>query len=144
MTKETGIFFVKLVDSVKEVANSFVEMKDAMQELAEGSNQIIQALGSLVEITDGVKTSSFEMDINVEKITDSMKNLSSISTEVGCGMGEIIMNINELNKAIIQEIDWEMKNTDNIQELEKLVDQFKTEENISEIEPYNSQSINSA
>ncbi|MDH4129759.1 MAG: methyl-accepting chemotaxis protein, partial [Spirochaetota bacterium] len=128
-TSSTGKTFVNIVASIKEVANGMMEMKTAMQELAIGSNQVIKSLGSLIKVTDEVKSSSREMDDKIAKITNSMKKVGLISSDAKDGMQEIVSGIRDLYKVVESVSFAGTKNIESINELRELISQFKVDEN---------------
>ncbi len=126
-TSKMGVFFTNIVSGVKEVSNSMVEMKNSMQELAGGSNQILTSLTSLVNITDKVKKSSDQMDVKVEKIDQSMIQLSNISSETKHKTEEFTISIFDLSKRVESVSMAGLNNSQSILELEKLINQFKVQ-----------------
>ncbi len=131
-TSKTGESFVSIVDGIKEVAMGMLEIKSATQELAIGNNQVIQALGSLVSVTDKVKSSAFEMNIRSDEITESIKKLNTISGDAKNGIEEVTIGINELYISIESISEAGTINNERVTELKELVCQFKTKENASQ------------
>ncbi len=123
-TSKTEETFTNIVDRIKEVALGMLETKTAMGELAIGSDQVTQGLGFLIKITDEVKMSSAEMDLNIEQMLNSIKNVHSISNETRCGMEKVATGVNHLyslsEKVTIEGI----KNAGIVSELEGLIIRF--------------------
>ncbi len=124
-TKITGDSFAKIVHGIKEVASSMMEMKTAMQEQALGSGQILQSLGSLVKITETVRSSASEMDEKMFKITSALESVNIIASETKSGMKGLSIGANELSKTAENLLSIGMKNTENISNIESLICQFK-------------------
>jgi len=93
--------------------------------LSLGSSQILQALSSLISITEKVKSSSYEMDDKVKNITSSMEQLSMISADTRNGMSEMTIGINEIAKAADEISRAGNKNEEIVQQLKVLVAKFK-------------------
>ena len=127
-TEKSGEAFHGIVGSVKNVASAMEEMKYATDELSTGSSQIVEALTSLIDISEQVKESYGEMDEKMEDITKSMNELSGISKDTKNGMDEVSIGINEIYEAAQIISDSGTRNSENVEELEDLVSQFKVEE----------------
>ncbi len=132
-TSKTEDLFLNIVQGTKDVANSMLEMKAATEELSLGSEQIMKALGSLITISEDVKSSSGEMDTKISKISQSMQNLSSISNQSNSEMQEVAHGISELFKAVDHVSENGVKNSENVTELKRLISQFKIDESAGDI-----------
>ncbi len=124
-TSRTSEIFLNMVNGIKEVAMSMLEMNNSTQELSLGSSQILQALSSLINITEQVKGSSEEMDEKVKSITSSMEELSMVSTDTRNGMNEMTIGINEIAKAAEEISRAGNKNEEIVGKLKSLVARFK-------------------
>lgn len=102
-------------------------MKDGMGELAASSNQIMESLKLIIDTTSSVKESSFKMNEEITKITGGLDNLKNISNETNSGMEEIEIGIKEIFTGAVQVSKSGTENAENINELEKLIEQFKTD-----------------
>lgn len=127
-TEKSGEAFNGIVGSVKNVASAMEEMKNATDELSTGSQQIVEALSSLINISEEVKTSYGEMDKQMEGITASMKELSGISSDTKNGMEEVTIGINEIYEAAQIISDSGTKNSENVEKMEELMQQFKVDD----------------
>ena len=127
-TQTTGSFFGTIMSGIREVSDSMREMKEATHELAVGSNQILASLTSLVSVTEKVKESGASMSNDVNIITGSISNLRSISADTKNGMAEIVSRMGEISKAADDVSANGVKNSDGVSELERVVSQFKVEE----------------
>lgn len=133
-TEKSGHAFSGIVSSVKNVASAMEEMKNATDELSMGSQQIVEALSSLINISEEVKTSYTDMDHQMEDITKSMNELSGISKDTKNGMEEVTIGINEVYEAAQIISDSGVKNSESVEKLEELMQQFKVDETEDETE----------
>lgn len=120
--------FINIVNETKEVTGSMMEMKSATEELSIGSDQIMKALASLVEISEDVKSSSKEMNSKVGHIDDSLKTLTNVSSESNRGMEEIKNGILELHNAVENVSNFGNQNNENVMQLEKIILRFEVNE----------------
>ncbi|GMT49886.1 MAG: hypothetical protein IEMM0008_1425 [bacterium] len=128
-TRVMGESFGQIVVGIKEIAKNMLENKSEMEDLTTGSTQIMQSLGTLVQTTRQVDSSSTEMEVKVKSITESLQNLSIISTEIRYSTGEIMIGINDLY-GTVENISVEgQNNAQNISQLDALVNNFKADEN---------------
>ncbi len=130
-THVMGESFSQIVGGIKKIAQSMLENKSGMGELTTGSAQIMQSLGTLVETTHQVDSSSTEMEVKVKNITESLQNLSVISTEIRYSMGEIMVGINDLYGTVESVSVEGQNNAQSISQLDALVNKFKANENYS-------------
>ena len=126
-TNKTGKSFTNIVDKIKLVTSSMLEMKEGMSELAASSNQIMVSLKEIIETTTNVKDASLKMNEEVERISYSLESLENISMETKGGMQEIEIGIREVFKGAEEVSRAGLENAENIEELERLVSQFKTD-----------------
>ncbi|ADK79193.1 methyl-accepting chemotaxis protein [Sediminispirochaeta smaragdinae] len=131
-TERTGEMFDRMLQMIKEVSRSMNEMQNATQELSIGSGQIVEALGSLVQITQDVQNSSGEMDQKVAAITSSLETLQNISAESTAGMEEMALGILEIAQAAQNVSNAGDQNSGSVRELEELVARFQVREEKNE------------
>ena len=122
---KTGEMFNNIVKNIKEISNGMQEMSNATSEMSLGGNQILEALSSLIEITEKVNISSKDITEKIDNITKSLNNLSLISTDAKNGMSEITIGINEIYKATAIVSEAGVKNSDTVKSLEESVNKFK-------------------
>lgn len=131
-TEITGTLFLEIVGGTKEVANSMVEIKTAMEELSLGSNQIVDALTSLNQMSERVKGSAAEMDSKAIKINQNIYKISLMSQESKEGLAEVAKTITNLSE-ISESISYVgSENSDSVHKLRDLVSRFKTSDEKSE------------
>ena len=127
-TGRTSKIFTDIVNRIKEVAHSMAELQNASHDLATGSRQILSALESLLNMTDTVKTSSGSMGEQVVKITESMENLTLISTDAKNSMEELSVGIKEVYTSAELVNKAGVENSESVNELENLISRFKVDD----------------
>ncbi|MBL8968613.1 MAG: DUF3365 domain-containing protein [Spirochaetaceae bacterium] len=131
-TAKTGVVFSRIVDQIKDVSQSMSEMRNATQELSIGAQQILEALGSLIETTEEVKGSSREMNDRVGAISQALDRVSGISADTKIGMEEITIGITEIFKAAEAIAEAGTRNSDSVRQLKELVTRFTVDEKAHE------------
>lgn len=126
-TQRSGEAFEEIVTQVQEVALAMREMTNATDELSAGSRQIVEALGSLIQLTEEVRSSYGSIDERAGSITESMKRVASISAEARNGMDEMAVGINEINDAAQVISDSGVSNSQNVRELSEEIRKFRTD-----------------
>lgn len=121
----TNANFNDIIKNIKEVSMSMLEIKNSMNELATGSNEIINSLGDLVDITDNVQESSEVMKTKIVDISESLKHIKTVSSEVKQTTEENQIGIMEINLAMENISDSGVNNNSNVEKLEELLAQFK-------------------
>ncbi|HQG40889.1 MAG TPA: hypothetical protein PLV76_08365, partial [Spirochaetales bacterium] len=107
-----------------EVAGSMENIKGVMSELAQGSNQIVIALQSLMNKTVHIKDASGNVSEIANKNSNFMTTISNISKEVTNGVSEIVMHVDDINKAMIIVNNISLQNKKNAQDLRLLINKF--------------------
>jgi methyl-accepting chemotaxis protein len=77
----TGKVLSRMLGNIETVVDGMIEMRQVTEQLSESGVQILEALGSLVEITEIVRTSSGEMNDRILHIEDAMSILIRLSTQ---------------------------------------------------------------
>lgn len=127
-TQQTGELFQDIVMEIKQVASSMIEMKSATEEIASGSGQVMDALSSLIQVSEKVNVSSDDMTSNIDNISHSIRNLQMVSKDNLAKMQDFSSNIQELYNTIETVSINGNKNSEGIVQLENLVNQFKIED----------------
>jgi methyl-accepting chemotaxis protein len=130
-TQRTGEVFSMIVGQIKGVAFSMSEMKNATSELSIGAQQILEALSSLIETTDEVRSYSKVMSEKVGAITVAMNQVSDISADTKNGMEEISIGIGEIFKAAEAIAAAGTKNSESVKALNSLVSKFIVDKKIA-------------
>ncbi len=126
-TMRTGDVFESMLEGIQQLSESMLEMKHSMSELSIGSTQVNQALGSIVEITDNINTSSEDMTVSVGGINNSLSSISNISADVKNSVEETMFGIFELLRASEMIAELATRNNESSKNLEDLVEEFQTE-----------------
>ncbi|GMT48574.1 MAG: hypothetical protein IEMM0008_0113 [bacterium] len=125
---KTAKVFSDIVKEIKEVTQGMLETRSATQEMSTGSRQMMEVLDSLISLTEEVKSSSDEMKVRAGSITQSMGHLRNISTDAKRGMDDLSTSVYKLSSNVSSMSVTGEKNTDNVQKLKELVNQFQTNE----------------
>jgi methyl-accepting chemotaxis protein len=112
---------------VKTVADQEENIRNAMEEQSAGSQQILEALGQLNEITQMVKGSSTEMLEGSREVIQEGKNLSMVTQEITNGMNEMASGADQINTAVNEVNTISGENKQNIDILVQEVSRFKVE-----------------
>jgi methyl-accepting chemotaxis protein len=119
--------FEAIDTGVKTVSEQAANIRSAMEEQSVGSQQILEVIGQLNEITQQVKGGSMEMLEGSREVITESKNLEMVTQEITNGMNEMAMGADQINVAVTQVNNISGKNKDNIDVLVKEVSRFKVE-----------------
>ncbi|WP_156104690.1 methyl-accepting chemotaxis protein [Spirochaeta lutea] len=123
--EESGRSFHEIVAGVRDIAGGMQEMSNATAELSGGSNQIVEALTLLINLTSDVKLAYQRMEEKAEAIRASMDTLGMVSVENKQGMAEVTQGVRELNEAVLMMSELSTKNADMVVELNRMLGAFK-------------------
>jgi methyl-accepting chemotaxis protein len=98
-----------------------------MEEQSVGSQQILEVIGQLNDITQMVKGGSDEMLEGSKEVITEGKNLEMATQEITNGMNEMATGADQINIAVNRVNDISGQNKDNIDILVKEVSRFKVE-----------------
>ena len=112
--------------AVIKVSNIFSNIQNAVQELSIGSNQVLEGLNRMKEISAEVNSGSKEMKIGNEHIIESVAHLQDISKTTSHAIDEITMGVNEINKAVSEEEMLIKDNAERVGNINKDAELFKT------------------
>jgi len=112
---------------VKTVADQEENIRNAMEEQSVGSKQILEAIGTLNEMTNQVKDGSFEMLQGSKEVIQEGGNLERVTGEITGGMNEMAVGAEQINVAVNRVNDLSGENRENISMLVKEVSRFKVE-----------------
>ncbi len=133
-TKKTGEFFDEVIAEIKDVANSMIEMGTATKQVSSGSEQVLKALSSLIDITERVKGSSKEIEEQIKSINSSIRNVTTVSSETKERMQNISNNIEDLYQNLNNTKNISEENLNNALELEQKTSRFQLKEEIDEVQ----------
>ena len=124
---KTGDYFKSIVSGINNVSDNMLETKNAMSEISVGTNQIMEALGLLINSSQDLNNSSEKMKDNIVNISSSLQSVNSLSQEASQGINEIAIGMNEINKSTQLVSEVSIMNTENVREIEELINEFKTD-----------------
>jgi methyl-accepting chemotaxis protein len=130
ITKSTGEVLNKFeaIDSrVRTVSDQEENIRNAMEEQSTGSQQILEAIGQLNEITQMVKNGSTEMLEGSKEVIHESKNLGAVTQEITNGINEMACGTDQINVAISRINTISGENKENIERLVQEVSRFKIE-----------------
>jgi len=119
--------FEAIDKNIKTVSDQEENIRNAMEEQGQGSKQILEAIGSLNEITRQVKGGSHEMRDGSNEVIREGKNLELITTEITGGMNEMATGADQINIAVNRVNELTVSNQDRINILTREVSRFKVE-----------------
>lgn len=102
-------------------------IKSAMEEQSIGSQQVLEALTEIRDISERVKDSSREMTGGSEEIQNEMKRLSEISEEIARSINEMASGAVEINQSVTHVSEMAQKNNESIRVLTEHVSRFRTD-----------------
>jgi methyl-accepting chemotaxis protein len=112
---------------VKTVSQQSENIQRAMEEQNAGSQQILEVIGQLNDITQEVKNGSSEMLEGSKEIITEGKNLELATQEITNGMTEMAIGADEINVAVNRVNTISVENKDSIDILVREVSRFKVE-----------------
>jgi methyl-accepting chemotaxis protein len=98
-----------------------------MEEQSVGSQQILEVIGQLNEITQQVKGGSLEMLEGSKEIITEGRNLEMATQEITNGMNEMAVGAEQINVAVTRVNDISGENKEKIDILVQEVSRFKVE-----------------
>ena len=96
-----------------------------MEEQAQGSKQVLEAVGSLNDITRQVKSESEEMREGSREVINEGKNLEHITQEITSGMNEMAAGADQINIAVHEVNELANINHTKVDTLMREVSRFK-------------------
>jgi methyl-accepting chemotaxis protein len=114
------------IDSrVRTVAEQEECIRNAMEEQGTGSQQTLQGVSNVNEITAQVTSSSHEMLGEAKEVIHESNNLEKATQEITSGMNEMVIGAEQINIAINRVNEISGKNREGIENLIKEVSRFK-------------------
>jgi methyl-accepting chemotaxis protein len=130
ITNSTGAVrdkFEAIDTEVKAVSDQEENISHAMEEQGAGSQQILESISRLNEITQMVKGGSVEMLEGSKEVIAEGKNLEMATAEITNGMNEIATGAGQINAAVSRINTISGENKENIDILIREVSRFKVE-----------------
>jgi methyl-accepting chemotaxis protein len=130
ITKSTNIVldkFKAIDDRVRVVSDQESNIRNAMEEQGTGSQQILEAVSSLNELTRKVKQGSVEMLEGSKEVINESRNLEMVTQQISGGMNEMAAGADQINAAVTKVNDITHANKEHINTLVTAVSKFKVE-----------------
>ncbi|AEF86494.1 methyl-accepting chemotaxis protein [Treponema primitia ZAS-2] len=124
-TNNVLLKFEAIDGGVKTVSQQEENIRSAMEEQGQGSQQILEAVARLNEITRQVKDGSTEMLEGSRQVITEGRNLEMATQEITNGMNEMAAGADQINSAVNQVNNISGENRDTIAMLSKEVSKFK-------------------
>jgi methyl-accepting chemotaxis protein len=130
ITRSTGLVLEKFeaIDSgVRVVSDQETNIRGAMEEQSQGSQQVLEAVDRLNELTHQVRDGSEEILQGSQGVIQESRNLEVVTEEISSGVGEMAAGTEQINNAVnrVNEITNSIKRY--IDVLVKEVSKFKVE-----------------
>jgi methyl-accepting chemotaxis protein len=119
--------FEAIDKGVKTVADQEENIRRFMEEQNSGSQQILQSIGQLNEITKLVETSSEEMRVGSKEVISESKSLAGLTGEITNGMNEMASGADQINVAVNRVTEISVENKKHIDTLVNEISKFKVE-----------------
>ncbi|MDR1950171.1 MAG: methyl-accepting chemotaxis protein [Spirochaetaceae bacterium] len=119
--------FEAIDSGVRTVSDQEENIRNAMEEQSTGSQQILEAVGRLNNITQMVKGGSMEMLDGSKEVIQESKNLDLVTQEIAKGMNEMAVGADQINVAVGKVNTISGENKKNIDALVREVSKFKVE-----------------
>jgi methyl-accepting chemotaxis protein len=130
ITKSTDAVLNKFEDidkNVKVVSEQEENIRNSMEEQEQGSQQILEAMNQLNNITQLVRSGSNEMLEGSRHVINESKNLEIATEEISQGMNEMASGTDQINASVSQVNNLSNDNRNHIDVLVKEVSKFKIE-----------------
>ncbi|MDR1352812.1 MAG: methyl-accepting chemotaxis protein [Treponema sp.] len=119
--------FQAINDQIQTVSDQEAQVRASMEEQGIGSQQILEAIGKLNELTDKVKKHSAEMLDGSREVIEESKNLAAVTREISESMNEMDAGTGEINTAVSRVNEISAVNKDHINALAVEISRFKVE-----------------
>jgi methyl-accepting chemotaxis protein len=119
--------FEAIDKGVKTVADQEEHIRRSMEEQNAGSQQILEAIGQLNELTTLVKSGSEEMRTGSHEVISESKNLAGLTREITNGMNEMASGAEQINTAVTRVSEISVENKNHIDTLVSEISKFKVE-----------------
>jgi methyl-accepting chemotaxis protein len=119
--------FEAIDSGVKTVSDQEENVRNAMEEQSAGSQQILESISQLNELTGMVKTSSEEMRQGSVEVIRESRSLGQVTEEVSGGMNEMATGADQINIAVTRVNEISGINKENIDILVTEVGKFKVD-----------------
>lgn len=119
--------FEAIDKGVKTVSDQEESIRHSMEEQNSGSQQILESIGLLNELTKLVKSGSEEMQTGSREVISESKNLAGLTHEITNGMNEMASGAEQINVAVTRVSEISVENKNHINTLVNEISKFKVE-----------------
>ena len=126
-TKNVQSHFKKIFDLANTVRDQEQVVISAMQEQETGSNQVLEAMHQINDVTVAIKSGSSEMLEGAQGIVAEMQELAKITGKITRTMSEIESGTESINSLAAETKKSSLRNSESVSLLESAVDKFKLE-----------------
>ncbi|GHV69659.1 methyl-accepting chemotaxis protein [Spirochaetia bacterium] len=119
--------FESIDSGVRVVSEQEENIRNAMEEQNAGSQQILESIDKLNDISQQVRQGSEEMLRGSREVILESKNLENVTEEISGGMNEMALGAEQINDAVNRNNEISGNNKENIEILVKEVSRFKIE-----------------
>jgi methyl-accepting chemotaxis protein len=119
--------FVAIDEGVKTVAEQGELIRHAMEEQGQGSQQILEAIGNLNDLSRMVEDESNVVSGGAKEVIQEGKNLEGVTQEITGGVSEMALGADQVNLAVNRVNELSVKNRGKIDRLAREVSRFKVE-----------------
>ena len=106
------------------MSETLTEILNALQELGKGTDQITQALSSLVGASAAVKDSTNKIDQRAGRSTESLARVANLSRQNHEGIMEISRALDDIGKSLNEINGLGAKNMNSLDTLDKEIGRF--------------------
>ncbi|MDR2143215.1 MAG: methyl-accepting chemotaxis protein [Treponema sp.] len=114
-------------EKVRIVSDQESSILNAMEEQSHGSQEILESIARLNEITQSVKQESTEMFTGSREVIEESRNLEKLSEEITGGMNEMTIGMDQINTAVNMVNELSAENRNHINNLVNEVSRFKVD-----------------
>jgi methyl-accepting chemotaxis protein len=120
--------FEAIDTNVRTVSEQEENVRSAMEEQGSGSQQILESIGKLNDVTQTIKQGSGEMLTGSRKVLEESKHLENLTQQITNGTNEMSNGSDQINSAVARVSAISDENKRSIDALVSEVSKFKVEE----------------
>ncbi len=121
--------FNKMFAVTMTVRNQESVIMDAINEQSAGSNQVLESMKQITDITHEIKNGSSEMRISSQEIKEEMATLSDSSEDIRGKLNEMVAGSNEILKSVSNIATIGKENKQAMDEVDRSLKQIKIQQN---------------
>lgn len=128
MSEKSKAAFVDVDKEVKTTSDAMAEISGATGELAQGSTEIMNSMVELSGIAKELEGETVRMRARTDHVLDGMKKIEEVSVMLKNGIGEIEVGTKEINAAMTNVNELQIKSGESVEKVLAEVSNFKTAE----------------